>query len=481
MSKKAKLKRLGMKQIARLKRLLYMKYKPSEIASEIGIKVDRIYKSYIPAGCPHVREDGHIWLVGDEFAAWAKRNLTKQTIPIPADHAWCFRCKQSRQIVEPEIVEGVNRYVERVITVCEICGTQLTRFRSKIERQAVEQPAKETTQRRPASLINRDNWKLFYEHLDYLEQVRMIEASTLSYSYSRLRHVLEWLGRRSLAYAPIHRPTFPRYLQSVDLARSSMKHILVDAKRFFAWLYKKNQKRYGKLNRWYLDTLRLPRAPVMRPLDDDKNAYTVEDMLAIMAVPVTRLSIRRNKAAVAFMFLSGIRSTAFVTMPLRAVDISENEIRQWVELGVKPKNQKSITSYLLQALPELLEVVADWDQLMRSKFDLDALWFSPLSACGTELVYASSLEYVGSQSRYQALYRGVKELCVLAGIEHKTPHKLRHGHAVYGLEHAGDIDNMDAVSKNMGHADLQTTLKIYTKRAREDIKSRIENLGKSTK
>lgn len=63
---------------AKLTRLLNMQYRPSELADELGIDITVIYKSYIPLGCPHTKDDtGHLWIVGTEFRQWFKRNKLK--------------------------------------------------------------------------------------------------------------------------------------------------------------------------------------------------------------------------------------------------------------------------------------------------------------------------------------------------------------------------------------------------------------------
>ena len=64
--------RISRPQVIRLGRLLNMYYKPSEIAEEIGISPDTVYRTYIPAGCPHeVDESGRIWIIGTTFRDWA--------------------------------------------------------------------------------------------------------------------------------------------------------------------------------------------------------------------------------------------------------------------------------------------------------------------------------------------------------------------------------------------------------------------------
>jgi len=49
-------------------------------------------------------------------------------------------------------------------------------------------------------------------------------------------------------------------------------------------------------------------------------------------------------------------------------------------------------------------------------------------------------------------------LCIKAGVEHITPHQLRHYFATHTLSNGADVK---AVSKMLGHADVGITLKIY--------------------
>jgi hypothetical protein len=44
-----------------------------------------------------------------------------------------------------------------------------------------------------------------------------------------------------------------------------------------------------------------------------------------------------------------MRAGAFSTLPISAVDLSSRTIKQWPALGVKTKNGKSATTYLLTA------------------------------------------------------------------------------------------------------------------------------------
>ena len=79
--------KFGRSQRLRLSRLLTMRCTPAEIASEIGVAVGTVYRSYLPAGCPAEQgRDRRIWIVGTEFRNWVLSLRTnKQRHPAYAE------------------------------------------------------------------------------------------------------------------------------------------------------------------------------------------------------------------------------------------------------------------------------------------------------------------------------------------------------------------------------------------------------------
>jgi len=123
--------RFARPQIIRLSRFLYMKYNLQELAQEIGITDDTICRCYIPAGCPHERDQsGLIWIVGTAFRTWAEQYLearrNKPKRKLGENEAWCFRCNTVVKITDP-----TPRKVNALFTVlqgqCEICGCTVNR------------------------------------------------------------------------------------------------------------------------------------------------------------------------------------------------------------------------------------------------------------------------------------------------------------------------------------------------------------------
>ncbi len=136
MSRKPKFKHT---HIVRLRRFLDMLYTPAEIAAELGVSVDTVYRSYLPAGLPHSRDDnGRIWIHGLTFAAWARETIARaapQRQPLPPGHAWCLRCNQAVEIRSPRQV-GTNRYVDMLQGTCPRCGARVNRIISRSLEQA---------------------------------------------------------------------------------------------------------------------------------------------------------------------------------------------------------------------------------------------------------------------------------------------------------------------------------------------------------
>jgi integrase len=93
--------------------------------------------------------------------------------------------------------------------------------------------------------------------------------------------------------------------------------------------------------------------------------------LATFQIGEYDLALKRDQAAAAMLFLSGMRATAFATLPIEAVDLGEKTIKQWLELVVQTKNGKREKTNLLP-IPELMNVVEEWDSRVRNLLDSSA-------------------------------------------------------------------------------------------------------------
>jgi len=117
--------RLVGSQRHKLRKLLNMKYRPSELAEEVGFNVRQIYNVYLPMGCPHERDTRrHVWIVGSEFREWyqevyKKRKLTK-------NQAYCVSCKKAVAIINP--VENSKDGLTYILCECPVCKNTVAKI-----------------------------------------------------------------------------------------------------------------------------------------------------------------------------------------------------------------------------------------------------------------------------------------------------------------------------------------------------------------
>jgi site-specific recombinase XerD len=327
-------------------------------------------------------------------------------------------------------------------------------------------------------LIERKNFFKFKAYLLYLVEVMQVSQVSVDRYRFYLRHFLIWAGEKLLGEIASIRPTFPAYIASLpgkdgkgSLAAETQKKIIDTSKRFLRWAKATSPIEFTKLPSSFIESLHPLRSP---ELHKDHEYVSLDEVsrLAILQTVETDLAIMRDKAAAAMLFLSGMRASAFTTMPIQAVDLPNLSIRQWPELGVRTKNGKMATTYLLP-IPGLLEVVSDWDSHVRSRLaDTERLYAPIDSNWGDQSL--SSKE--AGKNRHQALDKRLKNLFALAGLPYMSAHKFRHGHAVYGLQHAATIADYKAVSMNLMHEDIKITDSIYAPMLSNEVQSRISRL-----
>lgn len=112
---------LTLGKVHKLRNLLPMKYKVSEIAEILGVTSETVYRTYLPAGAPMLREGKAIWIVGTEFREWARtylagKKLTRETMS--DSQIYCMSCKRVTEMVSPRVAGVDQRGVARVAARC---------------------------------------------------------------------------------------------------------------------------------------------------------------------------------------------------------------------------------------------------------------------------------------------------------------------------------------------------------------------------
>ena len=122
--------RLDGRQRNRLKSLLYMMYRPGELADEVGFSIHQIYRVYLPLGCPHSRDKKrHIWINGLRFAEWYKEFYKKRGLQ--ENESFCLTCRIGVEKINPKRHKDNNLIYD--ISYCPGCGRKLAKIVDRVK------------------------------------------------------------------------------------------------------------------------------------------------------------------------------------------------------------------------------------------------------------------------------------------------------------------------------------------------------------
>ncbi|MFN8414251.1 MAG: hypothetical protein U0Z26_17855 [Anaerolineales bacterium] len=328
-------------------------------------------------------------------------------------------------------------------------------------------------------MINKSNWKQKDKYLEYRLNVDRITKGSWGKEQTHLKYLLEWAQDKPFSLVTGIRPSFPDYMLSArlddeegQLSAVYIKKCLATARLFFTWL-SDNEVGYRHIKQAWIKTLKVKR---LSNTPKNKEIVTLEEILTIAGRACRSAVARRARAALVFLFLSGMRIGAFVSMPLQAVDIPNRSVNQFPSLGVRTKNRKSGTTFLLD-IPELLKVVQEWDDEVRSILPPNGLWFAPFSPVTGKI--DPSITEIG-EHRINLARRNFKTWLDQEGLPYHSPHKFRHGHIHYGLTRSNNIADFKAVSMNALHANMEITDQFYSILQDDEVKKRIASLGDTT-
>ncbi len=309
-------------------------------------------------------------------------------------------------------------------------------------------------------LINRNNYSWINKYLEWLLVEKHRDIETVDRYKFWLRHLLLWAMETPFPDAHKIKTPFSMYIESANkpLAPESQRKIIETARAFFKWVKMHYAQEFLDLPAYWIEDLPPP-SPITIPAAE--GCVKLEEAIQLATMPIDRndLALWRDQAEVAMLFLSGARAHAAVTLPVCAIHLDTDHpyISQWPNLGVHTKNKKGANTFL-HTIPELLTVAREWDAFVRNNCSPTSPWYAPiLSTWGDQSLSTREVGY----NRSTALNRRLKHLYERADMPNKSPHKFRHGYAIYGLERCQTMGEYHALSRNLMHESIATTDKIY--------------------
>ncbi|MFH1634398.1 MAG: site-specific integrase, partial [Chloroflexota bacterium] len=191
----------------------------------------------------------------------------------------------------------------------------------------------------------------------------------------------------------------------------------------------------------------LLKSPFLNSPNEYRNTlFTLEEITKFANTPVSTLLEERTRAAAIFLYLTAMRIGAFVTLPIKAVDLEKRLVRQFPSLGIHTKLGKSATTRIID-IPEhseFMEIVQAWDTKVRDTLPANGMWYANISPITGDLETSVN---VGA-ARDDGFRDDLKMFCQKAGIAYKSPHKFRHGNIRYLRDNARTMRDFEAIAHN---------------------------------
>lgn len=319
---------------------------------------------------------------------------------------------------------------------------------------------------------NPDNLRIKRKYLVWLKDARGYSEATIDKAAAAISVYEVFLkGKDFRAFHSEQARAFKRHLSKrtnarngAPLSNSTNNATLREMKMFLDWLA--DQPGYkSKINRSdvaYLtpdrksETAR--RGSLWKPHPSPAQAL---HLLAQM--PKETAVQRRNRALIAFLFLTGSREGAAITLRLGHVDLN-NSCVSFDGRSVNTKFGKTFTTGFYPFGEEAVRIVRGWITELREQLlfsDADPLFPKTHVGIGASRrfeVLGILREPWASPSSAAKVFKGAFRA---AGYPPFSPHRVRDTLAELAREHCRTPEDYKAWSQNMGHEDVLTTFRSY--------------------
>ena len=260
------------------------------------------------------------------------------------------------------------------------------------------------------------------------------------------------------------------------LSLTTQHHHLLHLSEFYKWL-SQQQGYKAKINASDAVYFSLDRKQTRVALDRPQRRFPTPEIISklLHSISIENELDRRDQALIAFAFLSGMRIDAIVSLPLGCVDANAMTVLQDPALGVRTKFSKRIPTVMFDFDPFGVEIIKNWVTFLRKEklfTDVDPLFPSTKveQGHGTFAFTATELEqtfWKNSGPARQIFIKRFQE----AGMDYYSPHSFRRTAVNVALSLCKTPSDFKAVSQNLGHEKIATTMFDYANLPEDEVRS----------
>jgi integrase len=319
---------------------------------------------------------------------------------------------------------------------------------------------------------NAENERIKHRYFGYLRSARGLSDASIDPVAKAIDRFERTTNFRS--FKKFHTPqaeAFGRRLAAArrerdgkPLSMATAAQTLAALRAFFVWLVDqpgyRSRIRYSDADYFRLSEKdsRIAKAPQPRPVPTPEQ---IESVLRSMAVDTD--IARRNRALIAFTWLTGVRDGAVASLKLKHVSIEQSLVNQDPR-EVKTKNSKAQVTTFFPVGALARQIVVEWVEfLLRDRlWSLDHPLFpaTAIEQGPDRLFRAAGLAHT-HWSNATAIRSIFREAFEAAGLPGFNPHSFRHALAMLGERTCKTPEEFKAWSQNLGHEQVLTTFASY--------------------
>lgn len=319
---------------------------------------------------------------------------------------------------------------------------------------------------------NAANERIKHEYFEYLKEARQLDSRSVDAVakalarfevYTKVRdfktfHREQAIGFKKNLAAQLNARTGDK------LSKPTIYATLKALQAFFFWLAGqpnyKSKLQYGDSDFFNLSRKDTAIAKARR----EPRVPTVEQIRKTLAAMPTVSGVdNRNRALFALNFLACPRADAMASMQIKHIDLDEETVFQDAR-EMRTKNRKTFPTFFFPVGDDIKTIVADWVHDLNAEYGFgpnDPL-FPPVKMVkgqdGNFVADGFQRTCWSTSAPVRAIF---KQAFAIAGLPYFNPHSFRKTLTRLGMQLGIGDETMKAWSQNLGHEDIQTTLRSY--------------------
>ena len=319
---------------------------------------------------------------------------------------------------------------------------------------------------------NPANLRIKRKYLVWLKEAHGLADASINKAAASIDRYIDYLNGKDLrAFNIEHARSFKRSLAKQNsgtnkqgLSITTVDGILRALKAFFHWLADQNgyRSRITHSDAAYFSTDRKSARAAHSSLW--KPHPTPEQMRHVISImPVNSVIERRNRAFMAFLFLTGSREKAAISVHLQHIDMVSGSVN-FDGRSMDVKYGKRFTTTFFPVGDDIANILVDWIKELREVH----------FRCSTDPLFPKTKVAVGQSGGFEAVgisnqpwssassaVKIFKEAFANAGFPEFSPHRIRDTIAELAKDFCTTPEHYKAWSQNLGHENVLTTFMNY--------------------